>query len=233
MNRLAVLAVLIGSLVSFQAEASAQPAPAETGVFPEGPALAQSDGQQDERQEEAAAAETKVSKTPEQQIADLQAEIKTLKSSLTNLADAQKAVEELQSRVKILEGENTNLSARIKTLESAKDALDRRVMTLEAVSATTQETLAKLPNKDSATQQTTAKFVNAAVRFHNHEGRNLKMNVNGVWHTLKPGENDILVPYGPVHIYRYTDAEPKPFKDWKPHQDGYIMEFDVGTPAEK
>jgi TolA-binding protein len=192
MNRIAILAVLCGSSLCYQANAAAQPAPAEKGLADGGPEIAQADGQNAE--EKTASSQTEVTKTPEQRIADLEAEI-----------------ENLLSQVKILEGENTNLTARIKTLESAKDTLSARVATLEGDSASMQEELAKLPAQggDGSKEQTTAKpaFTYAAVRFHNHEGKSLRMNVNGVWHTLKAGKNDIWVPHGPVHIFRYTSAE--------------------------
>lgn len=234
MNRLSILAVLIGSSLCYQVHASAQPAPAEVGIEG-GPEIAQADGQKPEGQEASAESKTEVTKTPEQKIADLEAEIKALRGELAKMTDAKKDFEALQSRVNLLEGENNTLSIRVKTLESGKDSLTTRVMTLEADNSITQETLDRLskPGNDASGQQTTAKFVTAAVRFHNHEGRNLRMNVNGIWHTLKPGKNDILVAYGPVHIHRYTDAEPKMFLDWKSFQDGFIMEFDVGKKAEK
>lgn len=236
MNRLSILAVLIGSLLAFEAQAFDQPAPAEKGIVPDGPDLAQAEGQKTEGQENTASSKTEVTKTPEQKIADLEAEIETLRAALAKLTQAQKDLESLQGQVKILEGENTNLAARIKELESSKDALDRRMATLEADSATLQEELAKIPGQNGdPKEQTTAKpaFTHAAVRFHNHEGHSLRMNVNGVWHTLKPGANDVWVPHGPVHIYRYTDSEPKLFWEWKPYKSGFLMEFDVGKPAEK
>ena len=236
MNRISILLVLIGSLLTFQANASAQPAPADKGLAGDGPEVVQVDAQKPGGEKEANSSEAPTAKTLEEQIADWETEIKGLRTTLAKMTDAQKDREELQSQVTILEGENSTLTMRVKTLESAKDALDRRVEKLEADNLTLQETF-KMPSQGngSAQQQTTAKpaMTYAAVRFHNHESYNLKMNVNGVWHTLEPGQNDVWVPHGPVHIYRYTDAEPKVFWDWKPYKNGVLMEFDVGKPAEK
>lgn len=222
MNRFSILMVLIGLSLCYQANAydDPAPAPAEKGLPESGPEVVQVDAKKTTGQEATASSQTEVTKTPEEQIADLETEIKTLKS-----------------RVNLLEGENTTLTARVKTLESSKDTLLQRISTLEAETATVQETLDKLPAQsgDGAKQQTTAKpaITYAAVRFHNHEGQPVRMNVNGVWHTLKAGKNDIWVPYGPVHIFRYTTAEPKPYWDWKPNKDGFVMEFDVGQPPTK
>jgi hypothetical protein len=128
----------------------------------------------------------------------------------------------------------------MKAMEDDKTAMLNRVKMLEADNVTLLEGMEKLAEKMAGPEsggpktQTTAKpaFVHSAVRFYNHEGRALRMNVNGVWHTLKEGENDIWVAYGPVHIYRYNGAEPKLFWEWKPYKNGYLMEFDVGTPKE-
>ncbi len=235
MNRISILLVLVGSLLTFPANAAAQPAPADKGLAGDGPEVVQVDAQESGGEKEANSGEAQTAKTLEQQIADLETEIKALRTTLAKMTDAQKDLETLQSKVNILEGENTALAARVKTLESSKDLLDKRVASLEGDNATTQETLAKIPSHGHAQEQTAAKpaFTYAAVRFHNHENHTLRMNVNGVWHTLEPGQNDVWVPHGPVHIYRYTDAEPKVFMDWKPYKTGVIMEFDVGTPAEK
>jgi hypothetical protein len=240
MNKLAFFVIVSG--FGFQVVA-APPAPAEKGLAGDGPQVVQNDP-------EKAAGKTGESETSapnddakaqlDSRIVALEKEINTLQSSLGKLADTQKELEQLRGKFAIVEGENAALTTRMKAMEDDKTAMLNRVKMLEADNATLMEGMEKIaealggPESASPKTQTTAKpaYVHSAVRFYNHEGRALRMNVNGVWHTLKEGENDIWVAYGPVHIYRYNGAEPKLFWEWKPYKNGYLMEFDVGTPKE-
>lgn len=227
---------------------AAQPAPAEKGLaentetatknplaVTDDPEVAGENAEETTAQKVADTAEDTTSLKA--QIAALQTEIKALRTTLDKFADTQKELEQLRGKVVIMEGDNAAIRDRVEKLETEKDELVARVKTLEGDNATLLERMRdfsdKMGNLETEGQkQLTAKpaFVKAAVRFHNHEGRPLKMNVNGVWHTLQEGENTVWVPYAPVHIYRYTGADPRTFWKWKPHMDGYIMEFDVGTP---
>ena len=247
MNKCFLTAIFIGC--SLCAASADQPAPAEKGLASEELSLGQTGGENGEKaagapQEQAPPENSQPAENPNaelrQQIADLQTELEALQSTLEKMMSAQKDLEALKGKIVIVEGENTALSTRIKTLEDENTTLANRVKRLEGDNAAllerTEEFAAKIGNmagEGGKTEVTAARpgFVHSAVRFHNHEGRPLRMNVNGVWHTLKEGENDIWVPYGPVHIYRYTGAEPKLFWEWKSYKNGYIMEFDVGTPA--
>ncbi|MCA9073268.1 MAG: hypothetical protein KDA84_30300, partial [Planctomycetaceae bacterium] len=165
-------------------------------------------------------------------ITALQTQIQGLQTTLDQFAETQKELEQLRGRVAITEGDTTALQNRVKTLETEKGQLSTRVKDLEGDYAALQEQMREYSKNMGAgsQQQLTAKpaWVKAAVRFFNHEGRSLKINVNGVWHTLKDGENTIWVNYGPVHVYRYTGHEPRTFAHWKSYQDGYVMDFDVG-----
>ncbi len=233
MRKISCLAILLTYSFSFLTASAAPPAPAEKGIAGDGPEVTQIETKKPapmsaDKKEESAP------KPLQQQIADLEIALKALRES-------QKEIEHLQGNITILKAENTGLATRLKTVEDDKTTLANRVKRLEADNLTLQEDMRKVVdkladlNQDTAKRQFTAKpaFVHSAVRFYNHEGNPLRMNVNGVWHTLKPGENDIWVAYGPVHIYRYTGAEPKLFWDWKPYKNGYLMEFDVGQPAQK
>jgi chaperonin cofactor prefoldin len=239
MNKPLLTAILIGSFCGFTLAAD-DPAPAEKGLDEDGPEVVQVDTDQNapepgKAEDPPAGDEQDLQK----QIAILETEIKALHDSLKQMGDAQKELEQLKTQLANVEDENTALSTRIRTLEDENTALASRVKRLEGDNATLLERTEQVANKignwetQGSKTQVTAKpgFVKSAVRFHNHEGRRLQMNVNGVWHTLKEGQNEIWVPYGPVHIYRYNGAEPKLFwENWKPYGDGYIMEFDVGTP---
>ena len=239
MIKRASLAVLLSSSLMAPAFA-APPAPPETGVQG-GPEVAQANQSENTGTEEGqqSASEDPTAKL-QQQITSLETEIKALRTALEKATETQKELETLRGKVAIMEGDTAGLLTRMKAQEDEKTKLMDRVKVLEADNATLQESrktvddkLAKLETQGPE-ERTTAKpvFVPSAVRFYNPEGRPLQMNVNGVWHTLKAGENDIWVPYGPVHIYRYTGAEPKMFWKWKSHQNGFLMEFDVGTPEE-
>ncbi len=225
-----------------------EPAPAEKGVSKEGPKIGQ------------AKPENPMDNTPatdalNKQITDLQQQLKTLQNTLDKLSKTPDDIVELKGKIALVSDDNKSLTDRVKTLEADKKTLEsekqtlisdlaalaKRVQTLEgdngSLLARLESVSEKMAALDTETQQpqTTKKtaFVKAAVLFHNNENRELQMNVNGTWHTLKPGANPIWVPHGPVHIYRYTGAEPKLFWKWKTYKDGFVMEFDVGTPAKK
>jgi len=235
------LAMMIGFMTAMAAVA-AQPAPPTKGIVGEETDATEknngkaenpenSDGENSQAQ---SSDKPKGNKALRQQIADLQSEIQTLKETLDQVSDSQKKLMQLTQKLGILENENSALSKRVKSLETEKEDLANRVKSLEGDNAALLERTAKLENDEGPQTRTAAKpaFVKSAVRFFNHEGRRVKINVNGVWHTLNEGENLIWVPYAPVHIYRYNDAEPRTFWKWKPHMDGYVMDFDVGTPPQ-
>ncbi len=245
MNKSLLIAILIGCFLGLGPAAADDPAPADKGVILDDAGQQPTDQTEGEAEKQPAPVENPPGEdtTPEaalrKQVADLEAQITALKATLQKMGDAQKEVELLKGKITIVEGENTSLAGRIKTLEEENSTLASRVKRLEGDNASllerTEQFAAKLNGIDETgkTQVTAAKpgFVKSAVRFHNHEGRPLRMNVNGVWHTLQEGQNDIWVPYGPVHIYRYNGSEPRAFFDWKPYKDGYVMEFDVGKPT--
>lgn len=230
MKKLTLSIALIFYSASGLVLSAAQPAPAEKGL------AENTDSGKENTEKTTAKKEGGEDTTLKEQIASLQSEIQALRTTLDNFADTQKELQALKGRVVILEGDYTGLMERAKKLETEKEDLATRVKTLEGDNATLLERMREFADtmgnmKTDGQKQLTAKpvWVKAAVRFFNHEGRSLKMNVNGVWHTLKDGENTIWVNYGPVHVYRYTGAEPRTFAHWKPHMDGYLMEFDVGT----
>lgn len=227
------LALLIYTTTGFVVSA-AQPAPAAKGLAEN----AETEGAKKEETTAKKVAETgEDTTTLNEQIAALQTELKSLQTMLDKFAETQKELERLRGRVAITEGDHTAIRDQVTALKTEKEELTTRIKTLEDDNAALRKEVQSLTDKmaaaDTGSQQhLTAKpaFVKAAVRFFNHEGRSLKMNVNGVWHTLKDGENMVWVPYGPVHIYRYNGAEPRTFSSWKPYMDGYVMEFDVGKP---
>ncbi len=243
MQKSTFFAALLGlSLVCLSAPAQ-QPAPADKGLPKDGPEVVQkgsNNSTQDQADDQNKTVETpakSASPAPveklNQQITDLEKEIESLRRMLQKLGDPQKEVEKLQGKLAIVEGENAALSERVKTLENTNDKLSERVQRLEGINATLSEQIQDFTETEDARKQVTAKkpaFVKSAIEFYNYEGHPVKMNVNGVWHTLKEGKNTILVPYGPVQIHRYTTAEPRTFITWTPDQEGYVMEFDVGTP---
>ena len=227
-----VLMICIAACLS-PTSAAAPPAPAGKGLAVEDTNSANVGAQESESENsENQASESDADlKSLKKQIADLQAEIQNLTAMLEKIGDSKKELEQLKGKVAIVEGDNSALLERVKTLEGDKSKLADRVKVLEGDNATLQERLAKMDSEGSE-ERTALKpaFVKSAVRFFNHEDRPVKMNVNGVWHTVKEGENTIWVPYAPVHVYRYTGAEPKTFWKWKEHMDGFVMDFDVGTP---
>lgn len=232
----AVPALLTVSLLS-SISLAAPPAPTDQGVIIEESQASETQVEKASAGEKAKGEEPKNSDENQEltsKIAELQTEIRSLRGMLEKLGDPKKEHEQLDAEIKMLQAENTALADRVKTLESDKDKLTQRLNSVEGINARLQERLANLETSEPQ-EQTVAKpaFVKSAVRFYNYEGRPVKMNVNGVWHTIKEGENQIWVPYAPVHVYRYNGAEPRTFWKWKPHMDGFIMEFDVGTPPAK
>lgn len=160
------------------------------------------------------------------------------------LADAvaalTKQVDELRKEVAALrdrEGDLTRLRDQIATLEADLRTLRDENRTL-ADRLKTFAPLAAAPEKDAAgggqQQRLMFRGVDARVRFDNHEQRDVRINVNGTWHTLRPGENWIRVPYGPVTVHRYVGAEPRVFDNWtadpQSNGTGAVMAFDVGEP---
>lgn len=234
MPKSSLTAALIICLASCLALA-AQPAPADKGVISEEGSLGNQNAENtDSKSAENHASESDADlKSLKREIADLQSEIQTLTAMLQKVGDAKKELEQLKAELVILEEENGTLSKRVKDLEDEKTRISDRLQRMEGNNATLEERLAKMET-DGPVEQTTAKpaFVKSAVRFFNHENHSVKMNVNGVWHTVEAGENTVWVPYAPVHIYRYTDSEPRTFWKWKPHMDGYVMDFDIGASTE-
>ncbi len=222
-------AALLGiSLVGFQAAAQ-EPAPADKGLVKEGPAVTNAANKTGPGENSAPAKET----VQEAGQSNLEKDIQALRGTIQKLGEAQKEVEQLRGKLAIVEGDNAALSLRVKTLEGDNEALTQRVKRLEGDNARLLEQMRDLTEPAGAGKQVTAKkpaFVKSAVEFYNYESHPVKMNVNGVWHTLKEGKNTILVPYGPVQIHRYTSADPRTFIQWTPSEDGFVMEFDVGNP---
>ena len=134
---------------------------------------------------------------------------------------SQKEVEKLQGKLAIVEGENAALSERVKTLESANDTLTAAGETAGRRQRPVDRTNAGFTNDAETRKQITANkpaFVKSAVEFYNYESHPVKMNVNGVWHTLKarqkhnpralrPRANPPLHQCRPPHLHR---LDPRP-----------------------
>jgi hypothetical protein len=159
------------------------------------------------------------------------------------IAALTKQVDDLRKEVAALrdrEGDLTRLRDQIATLEADLRALRDENRTL----ADRLKTFAPLAGasgdgaaEDGQQQRLLFRGVDARVRFDNHEPRDVRINVNGTWHTLQPGENWIRVPYGPVTVHRYVGAEPRVFDNWTADPAGNgtsaVMAFDVGEPPAK
>lgn len=160
-------------------------------------------------------------KTMSDEITALRAQLADVKQIRTDVLDARTDIEALQGKIATLERENSQLLDKVGKLAQSMDNSTDGTQQLMGTLDTDNEARLKLLEK---------LYVKSAVCFHNWEDRDVRMNVNGAWWTLKPGKNLVFVPFGPVAIHRWTNADPQPFANWKPHENGFIMEFDVGKP---